>query len=699
MNAGSDREEFREGREPMQAVKLAVETLKRLAAEAEPAAPEGKSEGAATDASAANNSSLYVFPEVSSAERAPAERKNGEGVFEPSRFRDPYDFSDQDEFSENGEVPAPPRWKRVRTLALELVLASGLFLTLAYLTSPAPYGEGGPSHAIAAAMTSVRTIFAFRTDSDATQTRVQPDHAASSTPFARVRDVIATATVLPAAFRPETPEAAPLPALAANPQPPTVLAQASSAEPPIPLDEPALPVSGPEADQSLRNVIDQSAVIVPAVALPDGGPEPLPASVQPVEPSRPTAEMLAPSAPVDIAPSQLPAVTVTVEPLRIPEAPAPATLTVASPAPTALDKPATAEPREKAASLSPATEIVPPPLPTAMGTPEPSAIATPAIAAATANDPGAPAALPFEGVAAAPFSIQRPTVSNAAAERLAELAEALAAERKAALERERERAEVLTRELARTRAELGSLKASNLLPKGPSVADLTALPLPRNLDPIAPPAAQDMSVSTPVTPPQTAPIAAPAVAVPAVPPAAPRAGGTAEQPRKEAAVNATAPVAEPLSSGSVHVTAQAQPPARGWVGQEGGRIPSLLGAAPPAVAPPSAAPQPAAPPPEAATRETPATLSEKRLLDRAEALLNDRDIAGARLILEHAAEGGSSRAVFLLAQTYDPKLLAQWRILGIPADEAKARDLYAKALLLGVTEAGRRANELRAVSR
>jgi hypothetical protein len=66
-------------------------------------------------------------------------------------------------------------------------------------------------------------------------------------------------------------------------------------------------------------------------------------------------------------------------------------------------------------------------------------------------------------------------------------------------------------------------------------------------------------------------------------------------------------------------------------------------------------------------------------LERAEALLKDRDISGARLLLERAVQMGSARGAFLLAQTYDPAMLAQWQVRGIGGDAAKAQELYAKA--------------------
>jgi TPR repeat protein len=78
---------------------------------------------------------------------------------------------------------------------------------------------------------------------------------------------------------------------------------------------------------------------------------------------------------------------------------------------------------------------------------------------------------------------------------------------------------------------------------------------------------------------------------------------------------------------------------------------------------------------------------EKLWLDRAEALLREGQIAGARLWLERAAAHGSARASFRLAETYDPQMLLRWGAVGLRSDPGKARDLYAKAYAAGIPEA------------
>ena len=84
-----------------------------------------------------------------------------------------------------------------------------------------------------------------------------------------------------------------------------------------------------------------------------------------------------------------------------------------------------------------------------------------------------------------------------------------------------------------------------------------------------------------------------------------------------------------------------------------------------------------------------------RLMARANALLAQRDIASARIVLERAVDLGSAKAAFALAETYDPIVLDAWRTFGTLGDVARARQLYAKAQAGGVQEAQDRLNALR----
>jgi hypothetical protein len=80
---------------------------------------------------------------------------------------------------------------------------------------------------------------------------------------------------------------------------------------------------------------------------------------------------------------------------------------------------------------------------------------------------------------------------------------------------------------------------------------------------------------------------------------------------------------------------------------------------------------------------------------RAAALMEQGDIAGARLLLARASAAGGARAAFLLAETYDPARLAALNVVGIKADAAKARALYQQALAGGMQEAAARLAGLR----
>ena len=79
-----------------------------------------------------------------------------------------------------------------------------------------------------------------------------------------------------------------------------------------------------------------------------------------------------------------------------------------------------------------------------------------------------------------------------------------------------------------------------------------------------------------------------------------------------------------------------------------------------------------------------------RLLSRANLLVAQGDIGGARVVLERAADTGSASALFALAETFDPAILSAWGTVGTQGDPAWARELYAKALAGGITAATER---------
>ena len=100
-------------------------------------------------------------------------------------------------------------------------------------------------------------------------------------------------------------------------------------------------------------------------------------------------------------------------------------------------------------------------------------------------------------------------------------------------------------------------------------------------------------------------------------------------------------------------------------------------------------------PPVPATSPSALLLNESRLLARADTLLQAGDISGARRILEHALAERSGVAAFKLAETYDPRQLAQWQVRGVQADWPKSQGLYERALEAGVAQARQRICQMR----
>ena len=93
--------------------------------------------------------------------------------------------------------------------------------------------------------------------------------------------------------------------------------------------------------------------------------------------------------------------------------------------------------------------------------------------------------------------------------------------------------------------------------------------------------------------------------------------------------------------------------------------------------------------------EAPGNLEAAPLMAQARLLLDQGNIIAARRVLESAAERGSTLALFLLAETYDPAMLSAWGIFGRRGDVTKAQKLYAKAVAAGVHEAEYRLTALR----
>ena len=96
-----------------------------------------------------------------------------------------------------------------------------------------------------------------------------------------------------------------------------------------------------------------------------------------------------------------------------------------------------------------------------------------------------------------------------------------------------------------------------------------------------------------------------------------------------------------------------------------------------------------------ATAASHSPVDEQRLLARANELLRQADISGARALLALALERGSARAAFMLAETYDARVLQSWRARGISGDPAKARELYERAQAGGIEDAKARIEALK----
>lgn len=99
--------------------------------------------------------------------------------------------------------------------------------------------------------------------------------------------------------------------------------------------------------------------------------------------------------------------------------------------------------------------------------------------------------------------------------------------------------------------------------------------------------------------------------------------------------------------------------------------------------------------PASASAASRSLVEEQRLLARANALLLQADISGARPLLEHALERGSARAAFMLAETYDARVLQSWGARGISGDLAKAREFYEWAQAGGIEDAKERIKTLK----
>jgi TPR repeat protein len=89
---------------------------------------------------------------------------------------------------------------------------------------------------------------------------------------------------------------------------------------------------------------------------------------------------------------------------------------------------------------------------------------------------------------------------------------------------------------------------------------------------------------------------------------------------------------------------------------------------------------------------------EARLVARAEFLIKQSDFSGARLLLEYALEKGSARAAFMMAETYDWRVLRTMQAYGVRGDTKKAQELYEMAATAGIEKALERLAALKSSS-
>lgn len=101
----------------------------------------------------------------------------------------------------------------------------------------------------------------------------------------------------------------------------------------------------------------------------------------------------------------------------------------------------------------------------------------------------------------------------------------------------------------------------------------------------------------------------------------------------------------------------------------------------------------------AATPQPPALSAEDRerairLLGRGDQMMEEGDVASARLYYERAVDIGLAEAAISLAETYDPGELNRWPVMGLQPNIDLARQWYERALQLGAPEAGDRLRRL-----
>jgi hypothetical protein len=100
----------------------------------------------------------------------------------------------------------------------------------------------------------------------------------------------------------------------------------------------------------------------------------------------------------------------------------------------------------------------------------------------------------------------------------------------------------------------------------------------------------------------------------------------------------------------------------------------------------------------AATEQTAVATQPSPLMARAMRLLDEGDIAGARLLLMHLAEQGESDATYQLARTFDAEYLTEIGAQGVGPDKTRAVGWYERASEIGSAKAAERLKILASLS-
>lgn len=103
--------------------------------------------------------------------------------------------------------------------------------------------------------------------------------------------------------------------------------------------------------------------------------------------------------------------------------------------------------------------------------------------------------------------------------------------------------------------------------------------------------------------------------------------------------------------------------------------------------------------PAARAAEAPVPPAQSELLhSRAQRMIDEGDIAAARLLLMHLAERGEGNAAYELGRTFDPEMLAALGASGIADDPVSARSWYERAAERGNAKAAARLKVLASLS-